>query len=301
MIRSMTGFGQAETIVDGVRLSTEVKSVNHRYAETVFRIPREWGVYEDKLRRLVQQRIKRGRVEVFIAADYAADLPAGGGAANANVAVNWALADAYLAAARQLKARYGLSGELTLAQLLTLPEVVMSDRRLPADERWEEALLQCLDEALSRLDEMRLNEGRHLLRDLRERLETLRRLLSRAEAAAPEAAAQYRVKLQQKMEELLAERASEMDDTRLLMEVAIMAERTDIAEELTRFASHIKQFAELLEAAEPIGRRLDFLIQEMNREANTIGSKAGHGDLVAFAVDAKAELEKMREQVQNIE
>ena len=205
MIRSMTGFGQAETIVDGVRLSTEVKSVNHRYAETVFRIPREWGVYEDKLRRLVQQRIKRGRVEVFIAADYAADLPAGGGAANANVAVNWALADAYLAAARQLKARYGLSGELTLAQLLTLPEVVMSDRRLPADERWEEALLQCLDEALSRLDEMRLNEGRHLLRDLRERLETLRKLLSRAEAAAPEAAAQYRVKLQQKMEELLAE------------------------------------------------------------------------------------------------
>jgi len=295
MIRSMTGFGQAETIVDGVRLTAEVKSVNHRYAETVFRMPREWAAFEDKLRRIVQKRVRRGRAEVYISAE------SPGGPDTAKVAVDWALADAYLTAAGQLKERYGLGGEITLAELMALPGVLVSERRLPADGKWEEALARCLDEALDRLDQMRLNEGRHLFEDLNRRIETLKRLHSMAEAAAPEAAVQYRARLRQKIGELVAGRDPAMDETRLAMEVALMAERSDIAEELTRFASHIRQFAELLDAGEPIGRRLDFLIQEMSREANTIGAKAAHADLTAFAVEAKAELEKMREQVQNIE
>lgn len=295
MIRSMTGFGQAEASVGGARLTAEVKSVNHRYAETIFRMPREWSIFEDKLRRVVQRHIKRGRIEVFIAAE------ASGEPDFAGSAVNWALVDTYIAAAEQLGKRYGLSGELTLQQLLALPEVLTFERRFPADEQWEDALLRCLEEALIRLDEMRLSEGRHLYADLRERLVTLRGLHAQAEVAAAEAVAQYRVKLRRKIGELLAESGVAIDESRLAMEVAFMAERSDISEELTRFASHIRQFGELLEAGEPVGRRLDFLIQEMNREANTIGSKAGHADLIGFAVDAKAELEKMREQVQNIE
>jgi len=294
MIRSMTGFGQAELHVDGVRIQVDMKSVNHRYGETVFRMPREWLVYEDKLRKLVGERIKRGRIDVFITAERS-------GTTSSGAEIDWALAAAYKQAADELGKRLEISGQLTIAELLAIPGLVKVHDRLQTEQAIEQALVAAVVDAANHLVMMREMEGGHLLVDLRARLEVLQTLAAETSSIAPDAVNQYRNKLRQRLDDIISDSEVIIDDQRLITEVALMAERSNIDEEITRLYSHLTQFNVMLTACEPIGRKLDFLIQEMNREVNTIGSKAGQSELIKLVVDMKAELEKIREQVQNIE
>lgn len=290
----MTGYGHDSRTVGSIAFTVGMKSVNHRYAEIVFRLPREWNHMEDRLRRLLQGRLQRGRVEVSIAAERA-------GGASLEAAVDWPLADAYVEAAKQAAERYGIPPErgLTVSELLAAPGV-FATREAALPEEAEEALLDCAERALTALIRMRETEGRFLTEDARRKLKGIEALLERMRERAPAVVEAYRAKLQERAAQLLGE-GIPVDRDRLAGEIAIFAERTGIDEELTRLASHAEQFASLVGADEPVGRKLDFLLQEMNREANTIGAKANDAGLAALVVEMKAELEKLREQVQNVE
>lgn len=295
MVQSMTGFGQSGRSAGGCRLQVDMRSVNHRYSEISVRIPREWMQLEDRVKRIVQQTVKRGKVDVFITIEKEA-----GTAAAAEI--DWPLAESYLHAADQLKERFALSDSLSLKDILALPGIVSFRDAGTFADSLTEPLLECVREAAAGMLEMRLTEGRHLAGEVAGRLEQLDRLRLEAAEWAPQAVEEFRLRLHQRLTELLGESAGLLpDDPRLVTEVAVMADRSDIREELVRLESHIGQCRKLLEAEEPAGRKLDFLIQEMNREANTIGSKSGRLELVSRVVEMKAELEKIREQAQNIE
>ncbi|RUT36256.1 YicC family protein [Paenibacillus zeisoli] len=292
---SMTGFGQSAQHFGGYVIQFEIKSVNHRYSEIVLRMPREWTCYEDELKRIVQRHIKRGRIDVYINKEKEDE-------SSRPFVVNTSAAKAYLDAARQLGEQLGVDSSLTAHQLLTMPDVLVSEDALPAslhpDEDWEKVLKTGLEQALSGLIKMREKEGLHLTKDLEDRLSKLEEFHAELTQLAPTVVGDYRNRLKQRVSELLD---GTMDEQRFSMEVAIFADRSNVDEELTRLGSHFEQCRELLHTREPIGRKLDFLIQEMNREVNTIGSKANHLALVNRVVEMKAELEKIREQAANME
>ncbi|MNS04671.1 hypothetical protein D3C72_360550 [compost metagenome] len=292
---SMTGFGQSAQHFGGYVIQFEIKSVNHRYSEIVLRMPREWTCYEDELKRIVQRHIKRGRIDIYINKEKEDE-------SSRPFALNTSAAKAYLDAARQLGEQLGVDDSLTAHQLLTMPDVLVSEDALPAslhpDEDWEKVLKAGLEQALSGLIRMREKEGLHLTNDLEERLAKLEEFHAELTQLAPTVVGDYRNRLRQRLSELLD---GTMDEQRFSMEVAIFADRSNVDEELTRLGSHFEQCRELLHTREPIGRKLDFLIQEMNREVNTIGSKANHLALVNRVVEMKAELEKIREQAANME
>jgi uncharacterized protein (TIGR00255 family) len=295
MIRSMTGFGQSGRSACGYRLQVELKSVNHRYLDIVVRMSREWLSLEDGVRREIQHVLNRGRVDAFITIERETS-----GAKT--VEIDWTLADAYAEAANRLKERYGLADSLALRDMLSLPDVVAVREAETDAEQVGEALLACVREACAMVVRMREAEGAHLARDIAMRLDRLEKIRQEAAELAPQVVEEYRTRLHRRISELLGEAvAISPDDPRLAMETALMADRCDIGEELTRLASHIDQCRKLLASDEPVGRKLDFLIQEMNREANTIGSKSNHIGLTERVVEWKAELEKLREQAQNIE
>jgi len=273
-----------------------MKSVNHRYCEIAVRMPREWLAQEDSLKKRVQRLVKRGRVDVFVQIEPDS-------ASGRVVDVDWALADGIWQAGSLLRERFGMRDDdpLSLRDFLAVPGLIRLSEASPPSQEWMgEELLECADEALQKLIGMRQTEGRHLQADLSAKLEVLRRIRSEIAMLAPQVTDSYRVKLRGRIEELLTD-ASVLDEQRLAMEVALFADRANVDEELTRLASHLAQFGELLNEREPVGRKLDFLVQEMNREANTIGSKANHAEMAALVVELKAELEKIREQAQNIE
>lgn len=291
---SMTGYGGAVRSYGGYIVQFEIKSVNHRYAEIVLRMPREWSCYEDGLRRLVQRRVKRGRIDVFISKerDDTSALP---------LVLNTPVAESYLLAAEELGRRYGVDAKLSAKDLLSLPDVLTASELSPAGEsepEWERVLQDGLEEALIGLLGMREREGRNLVTDLSGRLARLEAIHGELVRLAPEVVNDYRSRLKGRLSELLE---GSFDEQRFAMEVAVFADRSNIDEELIRLKSHFEQCRSLLQAFEPIGRKLDFLIQEMNRETNTIGSKANHLALVNLVVEMKAELEKIREQAANLE
>lgn len=293
MVRSMTGFGQASRSLAGYTLQIDVKSVNHRYCEVQVRMPREWLKYEDLLKRTAQREIKRGRVDVFVTVEKLAS------AAGA-MEVNWPLAEAYRSAAEQLQQRFGIEGSMTVQDYLQIPELVtIKEASAIPDEEMEHGWQACMADALKQLMHMRESEGRHLGADAVQRVETMEAMLEQARALSPQSVQEYALKLHSRIQELLQQTL--VDEARLATEVAVFADRSNVDEELTRLQSHFQQCRQLLQSAEPVGRKLDFLVQEMNREVNTIGSKAGHAALTALVVEMKAELEKMREQIQNIE
>ncbi|MGZ9587004.1 YicC/YloC family endoribonuclease [Paenibacillus marinisediminis] len=294
MVFSMTGYGQSAKEIGGYKISIEMKSVNHRYSEIVFRMPREWTCFEDRLRRIVQNQLKRGRVDVFINKEREAE-------STSIVEVNLQVVEAYMQAADQLRQKYGMTGTVEINQLLSLPDVMtVREQANWSEEQLETCLVEGLTEALDGLCRMRAQEGSHLKQDTEKRLLRVEAILAELVKWAPEVVVEYRAKLKQRLEQL-SEQHLTFDDTKFGMEVALFAERSNIDEELTRLKSHIQQFNQLLSSQEPVGRKLDFLIQEMNRETNTIGSKANHLELVNRVVDMKAELEKIREQVANME
>ncbi|WP_339157351.1 YicC/YloC family endoribonuclease [Paenibacillus sp. FSL W8-0186] len=296
MSHSMTGYGQSARHYGGYVIQFEIKSVNHRYAEIVLRMPREWTCYEDGLRRLVQRHVKRGRIDVYISKerDDSSSLP---------FVLNSSMVQSYLQAAGELNRSFGIKADLTARDILTLPDVLTApdlsgEEAISQDGEWESVLQDGLDEAVSGLLRMREKEGLHLVRDLENRLLKLDELHAEIVRLAPEVVSDYRARLQGRLNELFD---GALDEQRFAMEIALFADRSNIDEELIRLKSHFEQCRGLLNAREPIGRKLDFLIQEMNRETNTIGSKANHLALVNRVLEMKAELEKIREQAANME
>ena len=292
MIRSMTGYGRGQQLLHGRSITVEIRSVNHRYFEFSCRTPRGCAFLEDRLKRTLQQAISRGKVEVSLTLQ---TVESRGGA----VAVDHALAGQYLTALRALAAEYGLTDDLTLSAVARLPDLFTVCRGEEDEEELAADVLSVLQEALDRFVAMREAEGERLRADVLSRLFTLEEHLAFVEERSPQTVAEYRARLTAKLNELLG--GAVADEARILTEAAIVADRLAVDEETVRLHSHIAQLRGILDCAEPVGRKLDFLVQEMNREANTIGSKANDMELAKIVVDIKSEIEKIREQIQNIE
>ncbi|MGN0668277.1 MAG: YicC/YloC family endoribonuclease [Angelakisella sp.] len=292
MIRSMTGYGRGQQLLHGRSITVEIRSVNHRYFEFSCRTPRGCAFLEDRLKRTLQQAISRGKVEVSLTLQ---TVESRGGA----VAVDHALAGQYLTALRALAAEYGLTDDLTLSAVARLPDLFTVCRGEEDEEELAADVLSVLQEALDRFVAMREAEGERLRADVLSRLLTLEEHLAFVEERSPQTVAEYRARLTAKLNELLG--GAVADEARILTEAAIVADRLAVDEETVRLHSHIAQLRGILECAEPVGRKLDFLVQEMNRETNTIGSKCSDTAIAGHVVEMKSEIEKIREQIQNIE
>ncbi len=289
---SMTGYGRGAASLEGRELTIELKSVNNRFLDIGMKLPRQLSFLEDGLRKLLNDSLSRGHVDVFVNyRNLRSD--------SKTVRVDEALLKAYLTSARESAKALDLTDDLTLSRALTLPDVTTI---LPADED-QQALMdlstQVMAEAIENLKTMRHKEGERLKLDLSARMDTMTGYAAVIEKRAPAVVEEYRAKLTARIEELLGE--TEVDRARLATEVAIFADRAAIDEEIVRLNTHLVHFRELLEAEEPVGRKMDFLVQEMNRECNTIGSKANDAELTSIVLLCKAEIEKLREQIQNIE
>ena len=292
MIKSMTGYGRAKEILNKRDITVEVRSVNNRYLDCTVKMPRMYSFAEDAIKQHVQQAISRGKVDVYITVDAsAADV--------AKVTVNWELAAQYASALSELAEVCGTESHVTPEQLSRFPDVLTVTK---ADEDLETVsadLCAVLDEALAAYNTMRAVEGAKLAEDIGNRLTAIETYTGQVEARSPETVAEYRAKLTARMQEVL--QSTTIDAQRILTEAAIYADKVAVDEETVRLRSHVAQLRTMLESDEPMGRKMDFLIQEVNRESNTIGSKCNDVAIAQVVVNLKAEVEKMREQVQNIE
>ncbi len=293
LVKSMTGYGRAEETTQGGTITVEVRSVNNRYLDCSVRIPRLYLFAEEAVKGRVQNTISRGKVDVFVTLDSA-------GAEQVKVTVNKPAADAYYAALTQLARDYSLgTGDISVSLLSRFPEVLVAEKVEEDAEQTAREICAVLDRALADFDQMRTREGERLREDILNRAAAIEDMVSQVEARSPQTVAEYRAKLEARMQEVLSN--TQMDPARILTEAAIFADKVAVDEETVRLRSHIGQLRELLSRGGPVGRKLDFLIQEFNREANTIGSKCSDLDIARQVVDIKAEIEKIREQVQNIE
>ncbi len=293
MIRSMTGFGRAAFELDGMPFEVEIRSVNHRNLDVRARLPRALSACEPDLKARAQARLSRGRIDASVVA-------AGGAPTGPTLEVDPEGFARLVEAARELAREHDLQAELRVADLLAVPGVVRSVERELDPERLAEAAGLAWDQALDALEAMRAREGESLDRDLRSRLDGIGRLVDQIETRAEGVVQSVRDKLRRRTEQLELETGL-LDEARLHQEIIIAADRLDVTEEIVRLRSHLDQFARSLAEGEVVGRRLDFLIQEMGRETNTIGSKGSDADLAHLVVDLKTELERIREQVQNVE
>ena len=292
MIQSMTGFGRCQKTLGSRDITVEIKAVNHRYLEFSSRLPRSLGFIEDKLKAQVQSRIARGKVEVSVT------VAEQKGSAS-RVTLNEGLALSYLEELRIFARKNGLTDDLTLSDFCLLPDL-FTTRMAEVDEEalWRD-ISETADGALDSFIAMRRREGEKLSADLAAKLYNILTLVEAVERRSPETVEAYRQRLYKKLGELLADR--QIDDSRVLTEAALFADKVAVDEETVRLRSHIDQFRHILTLEEPVGRKLDFLVQEMNREANTIGSKAQDAEMARIVVELKSEIEKVREQIQNIE
>lgn len=292
MLRSMTGFGRGEDTIGGRHIVFEIKSVNHKYFEFNSRIPRGYLFLEDKLKAYIQGKISRGKVDVFLQIETLEET-------DVQVLVNHSLASAYVTALQELKERYQLPDEPSLA-LLSKYSDIFSVHKAPEDEDavWE-AVRQVADQAIASFLKMREAEGARLKADILEKAGEIVALVDQVERHTPETVEHYRERLKAKIEELLQD--NRFDEQRVLTEVAIFADKVAVDEETVRLRSHFQQLQRLVDSDGPVGRKIDFLVQEMNREANTIGSKSVNAKIAYLVVDIKALIEKIREQVQNVE
>ena len=293
MIKSMTGYGRAREVRSRRDITVEVRSVNNRYLDCNVKLPRMYAFAEDAVKKHVQQAVSRGKVDVFITVDAtAADV--------SKVAVNRPLAAQYAAALEELAAVCGTADYRPAPEVLArFPDVLTVTKEDEDLETVSADLCAVLDAALASYNAMRAVEGRKLAEDIAGRLDTIEALTGRVEERSPETVAEYRQKLTARMEEVL--QSTTIDPQRILMEAAIYADKVAVDEETVRLRSHVAQLRTMLESDEPMGRKMDFLIQEVNRESNTIGSKCNDVAIAEIVVALKAEVEKMREQVQNVE
>ena len=292
MIRSMTGYGSAKGTVEGLEITVELKSVNNRYLDTSVRLPRSFLFAEEAIKSAVQSHISRGKVDVFISVDSSA-------AGDMTVKVNEPLLRGYIEAIRHISEEYSLANDMTALSVSRFPDVLSVEKKDLDAEAISAGICAIAEEALRDFDAMRQREGAKLRDDVLSRLETIDRLVSAVETEAPKTVAEYRKRLEQKMQEVLG--ATGIDENRILAEAAIFADHIAVDEETVRLRSHMSQLTTMINGNSPTGRKIDFLIQEFNREANTIGSKCQNSQIAHVVVDLKSEIEKIREQIQNIE
>lgn len=292
MIKSMTGYGKSEQTIDSLNVTVEIKSVNHRYFEFSARVPREYGFLEEKLKKYCNSLITRGKVECYVSVE---DLEE----REMEVNVNETLAAGYVKALKELSERFGLKDDISAVTLSRYPDVITLHKASEDEERIWNAVKTVAETAVSKFIEMRETEGSKLRGDILSRADYIIECVEFIEGRSPETVREYNEKLKQRMKELLGDAA--VDEQRLLNEAAIYADKIAVDEETVRLRSHISQLREFMNSSEAIGRKLDFLVQEINREANTIGSKEQDVDIAKKVIAIKAEVEKIREQVQNIE
>ncbi len=292
MIKSMTGYGRAVETVNGREFTVEVRSVNNRYLDCSVRLPRILSFGEETVKQAVKNAVSRGKVDVYITVRSE-------GGDEVQVTLNKAVLESYLEAMRQMVTEYGVADDISAASLSRLPEVFSLEKPQVDEEQLLADLMSVTAKALEGYNAMRATEGEALDKDLRSRGETILQLVAQVEQGNAQTVIDYRTRLENKLKEVLANTA--LDESRILTEAAIFADKVAVDEETVRLRSHLQQMNDMLTAGGAVGRKLDFLLQEMNREANTIGSKCTDVALARIVVDIKAELEKIREQTQNIE
>ncbi len=292
MIKSMTGYGSAKGAVDGLEISVELKSVNNRYLDSSVRMPRNFMFAEEALKAELQSHISRGKVDVFVSVDSS-------GAGEMKVRVNEPLLKGYIEALSLISEKYKLPNDLSAMNLSRFPDVLSVEKSELDTEALTGEIVRTTRLALSDFDAMRLREGERLRADVLSRLDSIDALVKTVEEKSPETVEDYRRRLRQKMEEVLG--SAGVDENRILAEAAVFADHIAVDEETVRLRSHMAQLRQMVNGSSPIGRKMDFLIQEFNREANTIGSKCQNSQLAHVVVELKSEIEKIREQIQNIE
>ena len=295
MLKSMTGYGRGEYSKDGIWIIVELRSLNNRYRDIVLRIPSNFQWLDVNIRSMVSNRVKRGRVEVSVKMTNTGEIP------EYDLELNIPLASSYVELIRELGEQFGLDTSIRAESLCQIKDILLFKPRSMETEWLQPALQEALKQALDALDAMRTREGKAIEDDFGKRLASLRQILDGVSGRAPELVVEYRDRLKNRVNRILDGMDLDLDNGRLVQEVVFFAERSDITEEVVRLKSHLSQFYEYLNKGGPVGRKLDFLIQEMNREVNTIGSKAGDTFISKHIVEMKGEIERLREQVQNVE
>lgn len=290
-MKSMTGYGRARSTREEYEITVELRAVNHRYLDCTVKVPRVYGFLEEVVKKAAVEHIARGKVEIYITVN------ALGG--NAKIVYNEKVAAQYLSALTKLRDKFDIRDDISVMALAKMPDVLTEEKEEADAEVLSRAVLEVLQEALLGFDQMRKAEGEKLAQDVSRRGLTILQMIEKVEQRSPESVCEYREKLEKRMQEVLATTA--IDPQRILTEAALFADKVAVDEETVRLRSHIAQMATMLHDTVPVGRKLDFLVQEMNREANTIGSKVNDAELAKIVVDLKSEIEKIREQIQNIE
>ena len=292
LVKSMTGYGRAVETVNGREFTVEIRSVNNRYLDCSVKLPRMISFAEDAVKQLIKTVVSRGKVDVFISINSEA-------ADDVQVSLNRPVLEGYLRAMRLIAADYGIRDDISVTGLARMPEVLLVEKPQLDEQQLQTDLLSVVAKALQAFDAMRVREGAALEADLRARAATILELVRRVELASPQTVSDYRTRLENKLREVLEN--TSIDESRILTEAAIFADKVAVDEETVRLRSHLEQMDQMLSGNGGVGRKLDFLLQEMNREANTTGSKCSDVKIARIVVDIKAELEKIREQAQNIE
>ena len=292
MIKSMTGYGRAVETFENKEITVEIRSVNNRYLDCSVKLPRLFSYVEDAIKKKVKESISRGKVDVFVTVNIAAGT-------DTQITLNRPVLESYLAAMKTIAADYEVKDDISVTALTRFSDIFVVEKQEEDEEQSMKDLLSVVDAALQKHTEMRIREGDALEADLRSRAVTILDLVSKVEERSPITVKEYRERLAAKMREVLEN--TNIDESRILTEAAIFSDKVAVDEETVRLRSHFDQLDSMLKAGGPIGRKLDFLLQEMNRESNTIGSKGNDLEQARTVVDIKAELEKIREQVQNIE
>ncbi len=289
----MTGYGKSTVEVGDKTIHVEIRSVNHRFLDITTKVPHTLLFFEERLKQVVKGRLTRGRVDIFVTFE-------GENSVEKKIDVNWEIVDQYLTRLKDIQRRYDLTGDISIDMVSKL-DYVFSEKEMESDsDELKMALLEAVDDAVRQLVEMREKEGHELYEDLNTRIAKTRSWLDSLDERRPMVIEEYKERIRTRVEEYTKEQLRP-DETKILQEVALLAEKGDVTEELTRLQSHFIQFEDTLSMDEPVGRRLDFIVQEMHREVNTIGSKSNDGKMTEMVVNLKSEMEKVKEQVQNVE
>lgn len=293
LVKSMTGYGTSTFNIENTSITVEIRSVNHRFLDIVPKYPRTFLFLEDKIKRIIKSYFNRGRIEIHIDMD-------GKGFVNKSILTDWDLMDHYMQQLQIAKDRYSLPGDIPLSMLTVLPDLMTVQENEEKPSQLQEQLLTHVEQACQQVVEMRVEEGKHLVDDIMKRVSIIRDMVLLLEGRRKAVVEEYRLRIKKRISEYVNNQIS-IEDGRIHQEIALLAEKGDITEELTRLHSHLDQMKELCQSDKPIGRKLDFIVQEMNREANTIGSKSNDHKIGEWTVGLKSEIEKIKEQVQNME
>ena len=294
MIKSMTGFGRCRTVLHGREISVEIKSVNHRFFEFSCRTPKGYGFLDDKLKALVNSRVSRGKIDMFVTVGAAEDTPA-------EVKINHSLVSGYINAMKEISETYGIENDVTVTAISRFPDVYTVSKAPENEEEITADVLEAANTAIDGFIAMREAEGENMKADILGRAEVILATVDEIDERSPQTVKEYEERLLDRINRTLQDYNINIDEQRVLTEVAVFADKVAVAEETVRLRSHFAQLSKIMESQTPIGREIDFIIQEMNREANTIGSKVQDAEIAHKVVKIKSEIEKMREQIQNIE